>query len=1175
MPTGDSTASWGSRRPDRRDGPEPGLASIADHSADATGSMLGLSGSPVGGGREASGRGDEPPPFDPPRGSAYFRWVASLGLQAADALAHAHHQGVIHRDVKPSNLLIDAKGSLWVTDFGLARRLADPGLTQHDSLLGTPRYMSPEQARTAGQVDGRTDVYSLGATLYELLTLRPPFDGQSAAELVDQIGRDDPIPPRKFEPRIPRDLETIDLKALAKRPTDRYAGAAELAEDLARFLSYAPVKARRIGPAGRLWRVARRHPQTAAVTTAAAAMIVAIATYSYIRILDKQSEVIRALTIANEKGDALEVSNSRLVATMRKDYLQTAQMLESRLYGPDRRSQGLDHIRKAVELGIPRGERPEFRDEAVKFLVMRDVETRDPLKTGRGNALVFGPQGHRLWILSDDDEVLSLWDVDQNRRLLQVSLHSESGGEFGPPEPAAVSPPGVERAEAGQAGVGPSSNAAGRSRPRPAAGGPPGQRRGSLAVVGNGIAVLGPDRAGITLIDPLSGTPIRRLTSPGHLILGMVADPTGRRLVTVEQTLEDPAGDAEAMLEGVDPPPQGGEYRISLWDLDREGGRRAPLDPSPRRGPGAGSSGSARAFGRPPEWPPLVAISPDGQTIAVASFAFGAASMRLFSAADDGSFRPARNFIDNQTRVWALAMGPGGLLAVAGDDQIRLYDTDSRRPLPASLKPGLSFTRLMRFSPTGTLALAGVGRIELWDPAAASRVAALPGSEQSFDLAFSPDGRTLAAAGRTEATPIWTIQDSATRTQLSGFDARTSSLAFGPGGILAVGGWDGAVWTWQKGRCPEAGASMPMAIAVDGEPAAGRPRPAPRPIADGPAPAAPGAPSRNPSAPEARPPARGEFSRNRDIRGMRGGGPPPPPDRPTSLAFDADGRLLAHDNLGLRVWPAGPGAVHAVPASHGLPTPPPMFNSMPIARTPDGRTMALLRGSSVYLWRREAPDRLVPVVPPPRPEGPAAAAPARPTMPGTDGGAIRFRAIQIAPGGDRLYLIEFRGRLHIWDLAGARGEAEVRASEADRGLPPIEGIFSLALRPDGSLMAAGDRTGTVTLIDTRRHNVLGSIQPSADEAGSVYSLAFSPNGQTLAIGSQQGSISLYSVASPARPGLRFRLPGHAGFVTNLAFDAPGTRLASAAGTDPLVEVWDLDLISRELSRLGLGEEPRD
>jgi eukaryotic-like serine/threonine-protein kinase len=103
-------------------------------------------------------RDDEPPPFEPPRGAAYYRWVTEVGRQTSEALGHAHQRGVIHRDVKPSNLLVDARGLVWVADFGLARRLVDPGLTQHDSLFGTPRYMSPEQART-GPIDGRTDVY--------------------------------------------------------------------------------------------------------------------------------------------------------------------------------------------------------------------------------------------------------------------------------------------------------------------------------------------------------------------------------------------------------------------------------------------------------------------------------------------------------------------------------------------------------------------------------------------------------------------------------------------------------------------------------------------------------------------------------------------------------------------------------------------------------------------------------------------------------------------------------------------------------------------------------------------------------------------------------------------------------------------------------------------------------
>ena len=224
------TARESRRDPRRIDGILDGPALRASRSPDGSRRWPpGRSRSPAGplpglthAGPDRDRQAGEPPPFDPPRGPAYFRWAAKVALESADALAHAHHQGVIHRDVKPSNLLIDAKGSIWVTDFGLARRLADPGITHHDSLLGTPRYMSPEQART-GTIDGRTDVYSLGATLYELLTLRPPFDGQTAAELIDQIGGQEPLPPTKIDRRVPRDLETIALKALAKRPADRYA----------------------------------------------------------------------------------------------------------------------------------------------------------------------------------------------------------------------------------------------------------------------------------------------------------------------------------------------------------------------------------------------------------------------------------------------------------------------------------------------------------------------------------------------------------------------------------------------------------------------------------------------------------------------------------------------------------------------------------------------------------------------------------------------------------------------------------------------------------------------------------------------------------------------------------------------------------------------------------------
>jgi tetratricopeptide (TPR) repeat protein len=195
------------------------------------------------------------------------RESARLALQAAEALAHAHDLGIVHRDVKPANLLVDPAGHLWVADFGLARFLDGGGLTQTGDVIGTLRYLSPEQARGRRKLDARTDVYSLGATLYELTTLRPAFDGQDRQELLRQIASDRPIPPRKLDPTIPRDLETILETAMAKEVDDRYGSAADLADDLRRFLDGRPILARRPDVPTRAARWARRN--RAAVTVAA------------------------------------------------------------------------------------------------------------------------------------------------------------------------------------------------------------------------------------------------------------------------------------------------------------------------------------------------------------------------------------------------------------------------------------------------------------------------------------------------------------------------------------------------------------------------------------------------------------------------------------------------------------------------------------------------------------------------------------------------------------------------------------------------------------------------------------------------------------------------------------------------------------------------------------------
>jgi serine/threonine protein kinase len=197
--------------------------------------------------------------------SQYFDNVARMIADVADALDHAHKNGVIHRDVKPSNLLLSSAGRLSMNDFGLARVLEQPGMTMTGEFVGTPAYMSPEQV-TAGRIplDHRTDIYSLGATLYECLTLEPPYRGKSRDELLAQIVHKEPRSPRRIHRRVPVDLETICLKCLEKDPDRRYQSAGELREDLRRYVNRFAITARRAGPLRRAVKWVKRKPAVAA-----------------------------------------------------------------------------------------------------------------------------------------------------------------------------------------------------------------------------------------------------------------------------------------------------------------------------------------------------------------------------------------------------------------------------------------------------------------------------------------------------------------------------------------------------------------------------------------------------------------------------------------------------------------------------------------------------------------------------------------------------------------------------------------------------------------------------------------------------------------------------------------------------------------------------------------------
>lgn len=190
----------------------------------------------------------------------HIRTATELAIQAAEALHHAHDVGIVHRDIKPSNLLIDRQGKLWVTDFGLARCQAGNNITMTGDLIGTARYMSPEQATGRGNlVDFRSDIYSLGVTLYELLTLHPAFAASDRHALLRQIEQDDPSPPRRLNSAVPIDLETIVLKAIAKSRDERYESAQAMADDLRRFLDGKPTLATRPTLLDRTGKWAERH----------------------------------------------------------------------------------------------------------------------------------------------------------------------------------------------------------------------------------------------------------------------------------------------------------------------------------------------------------------------------------------------------------------------------------------------------------------------------------------------------------------------------------------------------------------------------------------------------------------------------------------------------------------------------------------------------------------------------------------------------------------------------------------------------------------------------------------------------------------------------------------------------------------------------------------------------
>lgn len=285
----------------------------------------------------------------------FYRSVARIGLQVAEALAYAHGQRIWHRDIKPANLLLDARGTIWVTDFGLAKEEGGD-VTRTGEVVGTLRYMAPE--RLNGVSDARSDIYSLGLTLYEILTLRPAFPEADRARLVQAIAHREPGAPRKIDSRIPRDLETIVLKAITKEPAGRYAAAEDVAEDLRRFLADRPIRARRVSSWERVRRWCRRNPGWAATIASVLGLLLVMAVGGTLLSLHLQ----RAL-------NDLQIADEEKSEKLWQSYLERARALRSS-GRVGQRFEALKAIREAAKVKIT----DELRDEAVAALVLPDAE---------------------------------------------------------------------------------------------------------------------------------------------------------------------------------------------------------------------------------------------------------------------------------------------------------------------------------------------------------------------------------------------------------------------------------------------------------------------------------------------------------------------------------------------------------------------------------------------------------------------------------------------------------------------------------------------------------------------------------------------------------------------------------------------------------------------------------
>jgi WD40 repeat protein len=694
----------------------------------------------------------------PPREAA--RLVASL----AQAMQVAHEAGVVHRDLKPANVLLAADGTPKITDFGLAKKLDDcSGQTQTGQIMGTPSYMAPEQAAGTGQPIGpAADVYALGAIRYEMLAGRPPFKGASVLETLDQVQHQEPVPPCRLTPKVPRDLETICLKCLEKEPKKRYDSALALEQDLQRFLDGEPIRARPVTPLHRALKWVRRRPALAAAYGLLALAVVFGGLGGGATWLWRRAE-----------GARKEAEAARRQLTV-LSYIHQIGLAQREWQEGD-----VAHVEQLLQ-SCPEGMRGwEWR------YVHRLCHSE--LFTLRGHAggiagVAFNPDGTRLASASNDGTV-RVWDTENGREVRSFRGHST----------VAFSPDGTHLASAGDNGKVVLWSCETGGEIRSLAGHTDHVNGVAFSPDGTCLASASDDQTA-RLWDLRTGGEVLTLRGLFGNVEGLAFTPDGQQLA---------AGSSEPWHDG------GG---ITIWDT-RTGQKvrsfQTPyringiaLSPDGRQLAGACGDQAVRVWetnsGRDvcTLWGHAgliygVAFSPDGkhlascgddQTVKVWDLAVG---RELFSLRG------------HRAGVLRVAFSPDGrrLASASGDQTLKIWEVSENQPT-VPLRGGTGMIWGVAFDPDSRLLASATheGAVQVWDVTAKELVRSFPAHEKVAScVAFRQDGKVLASGGNDRLVKVWDAKTGAAIAALPPFTAAIQGIALSPDGRLlasASADWD-------------------------------------------------------------------------------------------------------------------------------------------------------------------------------------------------------------------------------------------------------------------------------------------------------------------------------------------------------------------------------------------------